>query len=339
LKIDSKLWGREKQVDNSFILKDEKRKTCNSPLVAGQTFTVPIWCLNSLISLSNSIIYNQTNLSTMNQKQPFFFLFSSPLIYSYITLFHLLLTTTPVCSIDPKFVDCEAKACGNQSISYPFYIKGLQESYCGYPGFGITCNNTIGFPILNLSNTEYIIEEIFYQNHSLRVSNGVFSRPDTNKGCLSPTQNLTFPINIFYLAPNQSEVKLFFGCDSTKLPRELQRNTIGCSEENKMSSVVALYGDDKNISLVSKNCREEVVIATVESVVKGGIEESLRNGFRLNWIASDCNDCNSTGGRCGFDNDIFTFQCYCTHRVHSAKCDTGFSLGKCTVYYIIKNDF
>ncbi|RHN82396.1 putative glycerophosphodiester phosphodiesterase, protein kinase RLK-Pelle-LRK10L-2 family [Medicago truncatula] len=127
---------------------------------------------------------------------------------------------------------------------------------------------------------------------------------------------------MFYLAPNQSEVKLFFGCDSTKLPRELQRNTIGCSEENKTSSVVALYGDDKNASLVSKNCRDEVVYAMVENVVKGGIEESLRNGVRLNWIASDCNECNSTGGRCGFDKDVYSFRCYCTDRVHSAKCDT-----------------
>jgi hypothetical protein len=271
----------------------------------------------------------------MNKKSLLFILkpLSSPLIYSYMTLFYLL-TTTTLCSIDPKFEACGAKTCGNQSISYPFYIKGIQEPYCGYPGFGITCNNTIGFPILNLSNTEYIIEEIFYQNHSFRVSNGVFSRSNTNKGCLSPTQNLTFPINMFNLAHSQTNVRLFFGCDSTKLPRELQRNTIGCSAENETSSVVALYGDDKNASLVSKNCREEVVIATVESIVKGGIEESLRNGFRLNWIASDCNDCNSTGGRCGFDNDAYIFNCYCTDRVHTAKCDTGLSLslGKCTVF-------
>jgi len=30
-------------------------------------------------------------------------------------------------------------------------------------------------------------------------------------------------------------------------------------------------------------------------------EESMRNVFALNWISSDCNECNNTGGRCGFD--------------------------------------
>jgi len=160
----------------------------------------------------------------MNKKSPLFILkpFYCPQIYSYIILFYLL-TTTTLCFIEPKFEACEVKTCGNQSISYPFYIKGLQPHYCGYPGFDISCDNTIGFPILNLSNTEYIINKIFYQSHSLRVSNVVFSRSNTNKGCLSPTQNLTFPINMFYLAPNQSEVRLFFRCNSTKADKEQNR--------------------------------------------------------------------------------------------------------------------
>ena len=139
-------------------------------------------------------------------------------------------------------------------------------------------------------------------------------------------QNLTFPINMFNLAHSQTDVRVFFGCDSTKLPSTPQGNKIGCFAENETSSVVALYADDKNASSVSQNCRDEVVYATVENGVKGGIEESLRNGFRLNWIASDCNECNSTGGRCGFDNDIYSFRCYCSDKVHAASCNPGLSL-------------
>jgi len=96
----------------------------------------------------------------------------SLLLYSYIILFYLL-TTTTLCSVSPKFEACEAKTCGNQSISYPFYIIGLQQPFCGYPGFGISCNNTIGFPILNLSNTEYIKSFqwcVFKTRHQQRLS-------------------------------------------------------------------------------------------------------------------------------------------------------------------------
>ncbi|CAI8605061.1 unnamed protein product [Vicia faba] len=257
----------------------------------------------------------------MNKKRSLFI--SSLVIYPYcITLFYFLTTITLSYAVDPYFEACEPKTCGNQTITYPFYIKGIQETFCGYPGFGITCDNTIGFPILNLSNTFYTINQILYQNHSFRVSNPMFSRTDTKKGCLSlsPTQNPSFPNNTFYLAHNQTEVRLFFGCDSSKLPRTLQRNKIGCSAENETSSVVALYGDDKNASFLS--CRDDVVYTRVENGLKGSIQESLRKGFRLNWIASDCRECNSTGGRCGFDADIFNFRCYCTDRVHAAKCDT-----------------
>jgi hypothetical protein len=131
---------------------------------------------------------------------------------------------------------------------------------------------------------------------------------------------------MFNLAHNQTQVVLFFGCDSTKLPRTLQRNRIGCSAENETSSVVALYEDDKNASFVSKNCRGGVANATVDNDVKGGIEESLRNGFRLNWIAADCSECYKSGGRCGFDSHIYSFRCYCTDRAHAAKCVPGLSL-------------
>ncbi|CAK8574036.1 unnamed protein product [Lathyrus sativus] len=258
----------------------------------------------------------------MNQKSTL--CISSPLIYPYsITIFYFLTLNTLSYAVDPYFEACEPQTCGNQTITYPFYIIETQKPFCGYPGFGLTCDNTTGFPILNLFNTFYIINQIFYQNHSLRVSNPMFSRTDTKKGCLSfpLTQNLSFPNNMFYLAPNQTEVRLFFGCDSSKLPRSLQRNTIGCSAGNKTSSVVALYADDKNVSFVSRNCGDEVVYARVENGVEGGIEEALRKGFGLNWIAGDCRECNSTGGRCGFDADIFKFRCYCTDRVHSAKCN------------------
>ena len=248
---------------------------------------------------------------------------SSPLIHSYIILFSLLSRTT-LCYVDPNFEACQPQTCGNQTISYPFFIQGRQEPFCGYPGFGISCGKD-GFPILNLSNTPYIIDQIFYDNDSFRVSNAVFSRSSTNNaGCLSPTRNLTLPsTNKFNLVPNQKDIILFFGCDLSSMPRELIEYRIGCSEEKETSSVLALHKEDKLlISVVSKSCKGEVVDAVVEDGEEG-IEEALRKGFLLNWTASDCSLCRSTGGRCGFNSTIFTFRCYCTDRVHASNCHTG----------------
>ncbi|KAK7269802.1 hypothetical protein RIF29_22543 [Crotalaria pallida] len=262
----------------------------------------------------------------MNQKN-----LLSILNSNYIILFSFL-TTTTLCYIEPKFEACEPKTCGNnQSISYPFYIEGTQEPFCGYPGFALSCSNN-GYPILNLSNSFYIIDQISYDNQSLRVSNVVFSRSRTtnNKGCLPLIQNLTLPSsNKFVVAPNQKDVLLFYGCDLSSLGLEAEHR-IGCYEENnnETSSVVALYKEDnKNVGLVSRNCKGGVVDLMVEDDVKGNnntsnnIEEALRKGFLLNWIASDCKLCKSSGGRCGFDSSIFNFRCYCTDRIHAWKCD------------------
>ncbi|MED6125366.1 hypothetical protein PIB30_067885 [Stylosanthes scabra] len=269
----------------------------------------------------------------MNQTITFFY---SCLILNIIL--YSLLSRTSLCSyVDPHFLACEPQTCGNQSIRYPFYIQGIQESFCGYPGFAISCDANNAFPILNLSNTLYIIHEIFYQNESLRVSDAAFSSTNnkTTDYCVSATHNLTLPpTKTFTLLPqnHNKEILLFYGCNLSSMPRELIDYRIGCSEGNNKTggSVLALYKDDvSTVKLASKSCGTdgEVVDTVVEEVKSsgggggGGIEEALRRGFMLNWTASDCKLCSSTGGRCGFNSSIFTFQCYCTDRIHASKCD------------------
>ncbi|KAG4915217.1 hypothetical protein JHK87_052774 [Glycine soja] len=217
-------------------------------------------------------------------------------------------------SLYPKFEACEPNTCSNnQTISYPFYIDGIQEPFCGYPGFGLSCGND-GFPFLNMSNAKYMIHQIFY-NNSLRVSNAVFSRSNT-RSCFPRTPNLTLSDTRLALAPNQRELFLLFGCD---LHEGLQEHIIGCSEENKTGSVVAMNRENQNLGFALMNCKGGVVNVTVEDE-EGGIQEALRRGFLLNWTVSDCNKCKNSGGKCGFDTDIFSFRCYCPHDTHARHC-------------------
>ncbi|XP_057736460.1 LEAF RUST 10 DISEASE-RESISTANCE LOCUS RECEPTOR-LIKE PROTEIN KINASE-like 2.1 [Arachis stenosperma] len=243
-----------------------------------------------------------------------------------IILLCVLSRTTLSSYVDPHYLACEPQICGNQSIRYPFYIQGKQQPFCGYPGFAISCADGIhGFPTLNLSNTSYIIHQIFYHNESLRVSNAAFS---SNTSCISPTHNLTLPPTMTFSFLNRNhnkDILLFFGCNLSSMPTELMDYRIGCSgASNKTGgSVLALYKDAvKTVTSVSESCGSggEVVDAVVEGS-EGGMEEELRRGFMLNWTASDCKLCNSTGGRCGFNSTIFTFQCYCTESIHASKCD------------------
>ncbi|KAJ1390547.1 Wall-associated receptor kinase, galacturonan-binding domain [Sesbania bispinosa] len=249
--------------------------------------------------------------------------FCSPLLQSYIIFFSLL-TTLTLSSVDPKFQACEPKTCGNgQNISYPFYIQGTQEPFCGNPGFELSCGKN-GFPILNLINTNYTIHQIFYNNNTLRVSNPVFSESNTT-ACIAPTQNITIGKYRFRFAPNQRDLLLFYGCDLTSVGEEMQEHRIGCSAENRTSSVVAFYREHQNLSLVRENCKGSRLVNAVVEDGKRGIQEALKKGFMLNWNASNCSECTNSGGRCGFDldPDTYAFRCYCPDRVHAVKCGRG----------------
>ncbi|KAE9605699.1 hypothetical protein Lal_00025438 [Lupinus albus] len=241
------------------------------------------------------------------------------LILNFLVLIITLWSQDSVGSHNPKFTACQPKTCvnNNQTISYPFYIEGIQEPFCGYPGFGLSCNKD-GFPFLNMSHSQYIIHEIFYNNHSLRVSNAAFSRLNTTT-CLPRTQNLTLSGTRLALSPNQKDMFLFFGCEFEW--SQLQERKIGCSAENGTGSVVALYREDQNLRSALMKCKGGVVNMTVESE-KGGIQEALRRGFMMTWKVSDCNKCMNSGGKCGFDTEIYSFRCYCRHDTHARKCSS-----------------
>ena len=95
----------------------------------------------------------------MNPNTQFFIL--KPLYFritnSYIIIFYLLAQITSS-QVDPKFTACAPKTYpnNNQSISFPLYIQGTQQPYCGSPGFEISCVAD-GSLTLNLSHTQYLI--------------------------------------------------------------------------------------------------------------------------------------------------------------------------------------
>ncbi|XP_015967638.1 LEAF RUST 10 DISEASE-RESISTANCE LOCUS RECEPTOR-LIKE PROTEIN KINASE-like 1.2 isoform X1 [Arachis duranensis] len=250
------------------------------------------------------------------------FLLRFPLHNHIVILLFLVQIKVTFSATAPNFTACEPVNCGHgPDISYPFYITGKQKPFCGYPGFDLTCGKN-GFPILDLINTQHIIQQIFYNNNSLRVSNPVFSTPNTSQ-CILPTKNLTVGKYRFSIAPNQRNLFVFYGCNLTLLPEEMKEHKIGCSVHSNLS-VVALYAEDvTNVRVAEENCRGGWVNATVEDEKRGNVREALEEGFVMSWNASNCSTCLNSGGRCGFDTRpaIYAFRCFCRDGVHVAQCN------------------
>uniref|UniRef100_A0A7N2KQ70 non-specific serine/threonine protein kinase n=1 Tax=Quercus lobata TaxID=97700 RepID=A0A7N2KQ70_QUELO len=231
-------------------------------------------------------------------------------------LFFSLVPKKSLGAVDPYFQACSVpKTCGDgQAIRFPFYIQDKQNSSCGYPGFNLSCNNN-GHPTILISNTNYTIHEIFFQNETLRVSNSAFSNP--NSSCIPSINSISLPGGRFDLAPNQTNLVLFYNCNSSvheSWPSEFYPS---CYGEN--DTVLALSGQDRKlISNVSMECKSSVR-APVDAY-GGGIGKSLRNGFVLKWKASNCSICEDSGGNCGFDNIMYHFKCFCPDRPHAWNC-------------------
>ncbi|KAH7516494.1 hypothetical protein FEM48_Zijuj10G0141000 [Ziziphus jujuba var. spinosa] len=234
-------------------------------------------------------------------------------------------------SVDRYYLDCSvpARTCpDNQTIRFPFYLRDQQKSFCGYPGFEVSCDED-GHSILNLSvDDPYIVRQISYHNRSLIVSNAAISHNST-PNCIPPLQSMSFPNERFEL-PKQNH--LLSNCYPPRVPEY----EIGCSSENATNWVLGVPENDKQkLGNLSKQCGDgKVVVLPVKYYNRSdeivGMRQVLSRGFELTWKADDCSRCQRTGGVCGFNASSSLFHCYCKdrpHLVYCRACKQGFSCG------------
>ncbi|XP_062110081.1 LEAF RUST 10 DISEASE-RESISTANCE LOCUS RECEPTOR-LIKE PROTEIN KINASE-like 2.1 [Humulus lupulus] len=266
-----------------------------------------------------------------NMKIVFYYLVSALIFLNLYTFSHSF-----VDAADPQYEACRVpKICGDQTISFPFFIQGQQESYCGYPypGFNLSCDPN-GRSILNLSGQNYVVRQIFYHNRSVIVSNAALLDPEEN-GCIASVPNLTLSSD-FKIAEGQNSVVLLYNCrafSSVGRSNPLLKYRIGCYAENQTNSVLAIYeSDGDQLAQASRTCGPigDVVVANTKAVdgYMGGSSENegmlmrevLRRGFMLTWLASDCSLCEISGGKCGFMVPSYHFRCFCPDMPHAARC-------------------
>ncbi|XP_051148588.1 LEAF RUST 10 DISEASE-RESISTANCE LOCUS RECEPTOR-LIKE PROTEIN KINASE-like 1.2 [Andrographis paniculata] len=236
---------------------------------------------------------------------------------------------------DYRYERCPPVTCGGAvNVSFPFYFPREQESYCGYPGFGlVSCWESSG-TTLNLSGSDYMIVNISYHTRSLRVYPLSLPNYEAN-GCYSGLKNTSLPKGFDY-APNVTKLHLFYNC-SDSLPENLSNRRLFCgSNDTENSTVLPLFEENGDSSIASRSCNKTVTVKVERPVNVSGAIANLRDlqsvlggGFVMNWMASDCSDCESSGGRCGFNETTFLFKCFCPDRPHSRSCkrrETQFTL-------------
>ncbi|CAI9276044.1 unnamed protein product [Lactuca saligna] len=164
-------------------------------------------------------------------------------------VFTIFLLLNQSLSLDPSYEACVAKDCGDGlKVSFPFFINGLHDSSCGYPGFELRCSN--GSSILRIAENDFIVKDIQYKNSSLRLQDATIL-PNQTESCPSKIRNITLEANRFRI-DNVSTTKLILisNCSSV-LPVNLERYRIRSCEE---SNEVVMLANDMNLRNVTRSC-------------------------------------------------------------------------------------
>ncbi|KAF2951749.1 hypothetical protein DAI22_01g285900 [Oryza sativa Japonica Group] len=234
--------------------------------------------------------------------------------------------------------------CGNVSISYPFYfatktkdINGSSNSYCGYPGLAIDCDD--GKPILQLNGTEkYKVNYINYGSIT-NVSLADLEVVDDSSGCPRVDHNVTIPqISwLFFSGISVDYLVFFLRCSFTTFaPKPANFNPIACGSFINLTRPSFVFPDE----LVppgnwSQLCEETFEVPVLKYQLmemdsngnawnNSGYAQVLRQGFQLSVNESrrppNCSQCEESQGRCGYSQAGEFIGCLCPNgRVRSLR--------------------
>ncbi|KAJ4765474.1 Protein kinase family protein [Rhynchospora pubera] len=239
-----------------------------------------------------------------------------------ILAFHLLWLLASADTL--KMEDFAPKKCGNNTISYPFWISGQQPSYCGYSALEISCSDCK--PLLTQSyNSAYYVKQLFYQNGSALLGDMLVDIITGN--CSTPQFNVSFSFGPFVICSTNKLVKFFWNCETApKFSSEFYSYSCGSNE-----SYVRIYD-----SYTQENSEDNQTSCSISMVPflgsnGGTVDQALslmKEGFLVTWTVVSCSDCKASNGQCGFNSTNSMFLCICSDGTYPTSCPNNRNHGK-----------
>ncbi|XP_042381609.1 LEAF RUST 10 DISEASE-RESISTANCE LOCUS RECEPTOR-LIKE PROTEIN KINASE-like 2.3 isoform X1 [Zingiber officinale] len=223
--------------------------------------------------------------------------------------------------------------CGGVNISYPFWKSSdfLQNNntYCGYQGFNVTCESPYYTPILLLGNDRYRVLDINYRTGVIILADDAFIISTESESCSRVNHSVTWFSNLS-LSYTDNDANLTFLYDCTE-DGEWTNNSISClppGENYVFRSIPESFTQRCNEIFVSPVLRSH--LPTDPGQLRIEYAQALKRGFELNWSGDanrDCTDCQSSGGRCGYNKTNYDLvpACFCSDgKIEQFQCIQAF---------------
>ncbi|PIA33374.1 hypothetical protein AQUCO_04100062v1 [Aquilegia coerulea] len=273
-------------------------------------------------------------LAKTGNRTPTYFLF----IINIIFFFNIWLS---FCAEDSKYFTCAKPfECGDmKNITYPFWGNGRPE-YCGHPDFQLKCRKDKSVEI-EIQSQNYRVLHFNYLRRTLRLI------PLSNYGGDCPRfYNISLNMNIFnYSRPTTQTLTLFYNCPSipnllTNFTCSINANTNGYNYLGKLDLTPQLKPPIFSILIHSivriLEQKSGENFSTLQNSFlcynfvndygpTSSLEEVLRNGFEVVYVTDVpiCNECETSGGRCGYDQISAQPICFCRDGQNPRSCDTS----------------
>jgi len=233
--------------------------------------------------------------------------------------------------------------CGGVNISYPFYLASDDakavpdhdgESYCGYPGLAVSCDDANNKAVLKLGDDNYTVSGIDYANLIVSLADADAAGAG-NGGCPVVDHNVTIPpaVRLSLILHSVDYLFFFVGCSfgteaepAPKPPKPPTIKPITCGDMDKPASMTfVLPRGEVPPGDWSSACRQVFEVPVLKSSVPSkavaedpvwrndGYGKALRAGFQLGWDPSSgpCGQCEQSSGKCGYNRAGEFLGCLC----------------------------
>ncbi|KAL1550689.1 rust resistance kinase Lr10-like [Salvia divinorum] len=234
-------------------------------------------------------------------------------LLTFISIFHLVVSQN----------ECLPATCGPYAplVRFPFWIKGHQPEHCGYPGFGLSCNEStadldLQFPVTASTtnvmlplNMTVAVWNIDYKAQKMLVN---YVRP---RSCLPeklPTVNSSASPIFEAEAIGYGEGSTLFNCSNAA-----NYEKVACLSSRRYK--VIDYGSVYDITSLPpySSCFKMYSISYVpDRALTGGDDES-GSRFYLKWSRPCCDKCEAQGDYCRLENSSAAEETECFTPQHA----------------------
>ncbi|QHN93748.1 hypothetical protein HN873_060941 [Arachis hypogaea] len=194
---------------------------------------------------------------------------------------------------------CPDFLCGNQEIRFPFRIKGRQSQSCGYPGFDLVCSGTSDDEKLFLELPESVtfnVKHIDYTKQTIELTPPSTCLPKQLHN-LSNISVLVFPFQRMLV--EEGDDYHFFNCSPVAMDTYINNNIMIPCLSSSTSQVYAISSWNSIHDLTTLfPCTKMFNISSLPDALVPALKDTLV----LFWSEPSCQQCESEGKRCSWNN-------------------------------------